>query len=170
MLKKMIFVLSLFLVVFLYGEEKNPVIDGDVSPSEYQQKIECGKGMELYITITGNKLFLAAKAKTTGWISIGLGSKVMDKADLFIGYVKGGKSSFIRSIGVNHSHKIADSTGVDSFVVKETGGYTYIEFSLDRGKFIKAGAVQFPVLVGYSKKDDFKSRHKFRKSLTVKIK
>lgn len=170
MLKKIIFFMSLFLIGFLYGEEKTPVINAIISPSEYQQTIECGKGMELFITITEKKIFLAAKAKTTGWISIGPGSIVMDKADMFIGYVKDGKPFFTKLIGVNHSHTKADSMEVGSFAVKEIAGYTYLEFSVDKDKYIKEGISEFPVLVGYAKKDDFKTRHKFRKSLVVKIK
>ncbi|MBM3154668.1 MAG: hypothetical protein FJ008_04970 [Chloroflexi bacterium] len=108
--------------------------DGVISPGEYAKLKNFGD-YELNWASDGQNVYIGVKAKTTGWVALGIqpGSR-MKGADIIIGYVKDGKATVADhfSAGDFGPHKAdAEFGGVDNileFGAKEEGEYTTIEF------------------------------------------
>src|SRR5271157_517632 len=63
-------------------------IDGVFEDREYSLVTEAA-GIKLGLTRTPDTLFIGLSAPTTGWVSVGLGSRTMDGAIMYIGYISG---------------------------------------------------------------------------------
>ncbi|MBM3175560.1 MAG: hypothetical protein FJZ93_07545 [Chloroflexi bacterium] len=108
--------------------------DGIISPGEYTKSKNFGN-YELNWSSDGQNIYIGIKAKTTGWVALGIqpGSR-MKGADIIIGYVQDGKATVADhfSAGDFGPHKAdAEFGGVDNileFGGKEEGEYTTIEF------------------------------------------
>lgn len=108
--------------------------DGIISPGEYEKNKNFG-GYEINWATEGQNIYIGVKAKTTGWVALGIqpGSR-MKGADIVIGYVKDGKTTVSDqfSAGDFGPHKAdTEFEGVDNileFGGKEEGEYTTIEF------------------------------------------
>jgi hypothetical protein len=110
------------------------VADGIISNGEYSKSKNLG-GFELNWHSDGQNIYFGIKAKTTGWISLGIqpGSK-MKGADIVLGYVEGGKVyvSDHFSAGDFGPHKVDTEFGGNDNILEyggsEQGEYTTIEF------------------------------------------
>lgn len=108
--------------------------DGVISPGEYSKSKNFG-GYELHWQSNGGNVYFGIKAKTTGWIALGIqpGSK-MKGADIVLGYVEDG-NAFVSdhfSAGDFGPHKIdtefEGSINILEYGGREQGEFTTIEF------------------------------------------
>jgi hypothetical protein len=112
-----------------------PSIDGTVSQGEYDSTTTLGNGrLNLYWTISGDRIFIAMRGETRGWISIGFEpSRVMKDADMIIGWFSGSSASVVDaySTGLTGPHPADTGLGgtddIISFDGSESGGFTTIE-------------------------------------------
>lgn len=121
--------------------------DGVISHGEYSKSKNYGN-FEVHWASNDQHVFLALKAKTTGWIAIGFGAEaLMKNADIIEGYVDSGKVTVMDmfSTGEFGPHPPDEQLG-GTYDILESGGledngYTVIEVKrkLDTGdKFDKA--------------------------------
>jgi outer membrane protein assembly factor BamB len=110
--------------------------DGVISNGEYthQQTYSAGE-VELQWKNDDSYIYLAIKAKTTGWASVAIqpGSSMMN-ADMMMGFVKDGKAEVFDQFSTGtfgpHSDDTAlgGSNDIIEFGGKEENGYTILEF------------------------------------------
>jgi hypothetical protein len=108
--------------------------DGVISVGEYEKTKNLG-GYEVSWSSDGQNVYLGIKAKTSGWVALGIqpGSK-MNNADIIIGYVKDGKTVVQDhfSTGDFGPHRADTELGGKDDILesagKEADGYTTIEF------------------------------------------
>ena len=119
-------------------EETGPAVwtaDGVIKGGEYTNKISLGVDYELYWKSDGQYIYIAMKAKTSGWVAVGIqpGSMMKD-ADMMFGFVKDGKTmvSDTFSTGSYGPHPpdtdLGGKNNILEFGGREEGGYTIIEF------------------------------------------
>jgi len=114
----------------------HPEIDGMVEEQEYPQKLELEE--ERFIVFWKNDhefLYMALKAKTTGWVAIGFEPTTrMKDADMIFGWVKDGQATLLDlySTGSTGPHppdeELGGTNDILEFEGTEEGGYTTIEF------------------------------------------
>ncbi|MBN1799591.1 MAG: hypothetical protein JW822_13530 [Spirochaetales bacterium] len=148
-----------------------PQIDGVVTQDEYSFKKEYAQ-CTLYAARKKQSVSFALVAQTTGWVSLGLGSKVMNNAHIIIGFVKDGRPQFKEQIGVGHGHEdlFVTESVVTDVAVKETDNLTTLEVELQTSGFIKDGQEELQLIIGYSGQDSFTDMHSFRQGVVLKLK
>jgi len=125
--------------------------DGVIADNEYAKMQQFGE-LTVYSRIDGDKVRMALKAKTNGYLAIGFEpSERMKDADVILGFVKDGKASVadMFSTGPTGPHPPDEQQGgkndVSVFGGSNKDGVTIIEFErkLDTGdsrdKVIKSG-------------------------------
>ncbi len=120
----------------LRSGSSHPEIDGIVEEDEYRQKLELEE--ERFIVFWKNDhefLYMALKAKTTGWVAIGFEPTTrMKDADMIFGWVKDGQATLLDlySTGSTGPHppdeELGGTNDILEFEGTEEGGYTTIEF------------------------------------------
>ena len=145
------------------------VVDGVVQPNEYSFSYEIDK-IKLYLNWTKGKLSAAILVDTNGWVGIGFNSQKMNDADILIGFVKGGETSFKEQVGAGHKHKDKDMPYFKSFSLKESGGKTTLEVELLDNGVIKRGQKTLPIIVAFGDADSFSSYHRMKKSINIALK
>jgi len=108
--------------------------DGVISPGEYNKSKIFG-GYELNWYSDGQNVYFGIKAKTTGWVALGIqpGSK-MKGADIVLGYVEDGKAYVSDQFSAADfgPHKVdtefEGSGNILEYGGREEGEYTTIEF------------------------------------------
>ena len=144
-----------------------PTLDGVVSANEYSLSVPVGK-ITLSASRTADTVYLAVSAPTTGWVSVGFGSQLMDGAELFLGYVAGGKPSFSQQLGAGHGHgQLAKQLEVRN-ALREAGGVTTLETAFKAGDVV-GGKKELWVLVAYGADDSFASYHLARGSVKIQL-
>jgi hypothetical protein len=144
-----------------------PAIDGVVAANEYSLKVPVGR-ITLSASRAADTLYLAVSAPTTGWVSVGFGSQLMDGADLFLGCVAGGKPKFTQQLGKEHTHgPLAKPLEVRE-ALREASGTTTLEAAFKAGEVI-GGKKELWVLVAYGPDDSFASYHLARGSVKLKL-
>ena len=148
--------------------------------ADYDHTVEA-KDMSFSWKVDGDKLACKIAAKTDGWVGIGFNpSNKMKDADFILGYVKDGEVKITDEFGTSSTgHKSDDSLGGKDDVTlvggSEEGGMTTIEFSIplasgddkDSALVVDGDTV---VLLGYGAgRDSFKSKHKYRTTMTVNL-
>jgi rhodanese-related sulfurtransferase len=158
-------------------------MDGQISEKEYTQNKIYDKGnLELHWRIEGDNVAIAMKAKTNGWISLGISPTVMMKdADMIIGWVeKNGETKLFDAFSTGEmgphppDEKLGGTNDISIFAGTEIGEYTTIEFQrkLDTGDkydrpFPRSGNLK--IIVAYGSRDDFAAMHSFRATDTITI-
>lgn len=156
------------------------LIAGQAFSAEYDHTVDV-KDMAFSWKVDGTNLAVKMSAKTDGWVGIGFNpTKKMQDANFVLGYVKDGETKIVDEFGTTATgHKNDDDLGGKNDVTlvggSEEGGMTTIEFviPLDSGdekdgKLVVDGDTV--VLLAYgSGRDSFKSKHKFRTSVTVNL-
>jgi hypothetical protein len=151
--------------------------DGVISENEYDKIQKIGE-IEVATRITDNEVMMAFKAKTTGYIALGIDpEQIMKGADMIFGYVKDGKvyaeDTYCTGILGPHPADTAQGGTMDLQMIggSEKGGVTIIEFKrkLDTGdktdKPLKIGKNK--VIWATSDSDDLKQKHNQRGSGTL---
>lgn len=145
---------------------------------DHETKVE---DMTFAWKVDGANLHVKLSADTTGWIGIGFNpEEEMKGANYILGYVKGGKVKLTDDYGDSarghkEDEKLGGTTDVTAVGGEEKGDTTTIEFTIPLDSGDKYDSVLTPdgdtvVLLAYGgKRDSFKSKHKFRKSLKVNL-
>ena len=138
------------------------------------------KGIKFYWRISDNYFDVKVSAKCKGWISVGIDPTVkMKDADIVIAYIKKGKVFAQDNYGIAPVYHKPDVElgGVDNvinLIGKEENGITEIAYSIPINsgdkydKIIKTG--KHRIILAFSNKDDFSSRHKVRTDVEIIIK
>lgn len=147
-----------------------PVVDGVAAPGEYTQTVT-QRNLQLSAFFTADKVFLAVTGRTKGWVSVGVGSKKMDKALIYMGFFSREKGEFTEQVGRRHTHSdIEEKPTVLSWAVKETGDYTTLEVVLDRAKVLSPGQNQLDYILAMGSADSFRAPHSARAGDTLPVK
>jgi len=105
----------------------NVTVDGKIKPGEYTNHFFNKKtGYSLYWRIKGGNIYFGLHSPKKGWVAVGLGGKkAMQDADIYMGYVKNGKTYFKEEWGnTPYSHVPLSSLGEKSVVEKYAGSIT----------------------------------------------
>jgi outer membrane protein assembly factor BamB len=113
-----------------------PTIDGVIGAGEYASSRMYDSGnYELWWTADGDDLYLAMKAKTTGFVGIGIQpGQAMKDADIILGFVADGDTELADtfSAGMFGPHPddttLGGSDDISTFAGTEMDGFTTIEF------------------------------------------
>ncbi len=168
--------------------EKKPVLaqkpgewkaDGLIADNEYS-KVQSLAEVEVFSRIDGDKVRIALKAKTNGFVAIGFDpADRMNGADVILGFVKDGKASVadMYSTGPTGPHPPDDQQGgrndVTVFGGSKKDGITVIEFERklvtgdDKDKIIKVGDNKIIWAIGDV--EAFAGRHTKRGSGVLKL-
>jgi len=167
-------VCSLFLVTAAASQEvleitaDSPQIDGIVSDGEYSMAVELPEGV-LYLNRTAELLCVAVQSELDGWVSVGLGSKRMDAASIYIGYVDSGEQVFAKQLGRGHGHEDSSVAEPTAFQLKENQTGTVLELSFPASAFIPAGATSLSLIVAGGRRDNLTSYHTMRRGLEIRL-
>ena len=153
--------------------------DGVIGDNEYAKMQQFGE-LEVYSRIDGDKVRMALKAKTNGYLAIGFEpAQRMQDADIILGFVKDGKATVadMFSTGPTGPHPPDDQQGgkndVTVFGGSNKDGVTVIEFErkLDTGdakdKVIKTGDNK--VIWAISEEAAFSGKHPKRGGGVLKL-
>ncbi len=153
--------------------------DGVIADNEYAKQQVIGE-LDVYSRIDGDKVRIALKAKTNGYLAIGFEpSERMKEADIILGFVKDGKASVadMFSTGPTGPHPLDEQQGgkndVTVFGGSSKEGVTIIEFErkLDTGdvkdKVIKIGDNK--IIWAISEEAAFSGKHAKRGGGVLKL-
>ena len=153
--------------------------DGVIADNEYAKMQQFGE-FEVYSRIDGDKVRMALKAKTNGYVAIGFEpAQRMQDADIILGFVKDGKATVadMCSTGPTGPHPPDEQQGgkndVTVFGGSNKDGVTVIEFErkLDTGdakdKVIKIGDNK--IIWAISEEAAFSGKHAKRGSGVLKL-
>lgn len=144
------------------------VLDGVVVASEYALAVPLDK-VTLYASRTSDTLFVALEAQTSGWVAFGAGAAKMDKAWIYIGYVKDGKAVFAVERGAGHGHKDAADAPKAEYRLGERDGRTTLELAFRSADLIAAGQNELACIVAYGRGDNLGSYHAFRRAVRIQL-
>lgn len=155
--------LGLIAVLFVGGTLAFglPTVDGKVTAGEYSQskKVIDGKATLNWSPDGKGGVFLALTANGKGWAGLGLGSKMMSGAFIYIGFVgSDGKSVFSEQVGKGHRHSDSGKKTADQSSVTLVGGVTTIEFHLAADKLPFQGK-NVPFIAAFSNSADLVTFH-----------
>ena len=153
--------------------------DGMITDNEYAKMQQFGE-LTVYSRIDGDKVRMALKAKTNGYVAIGFEpSQRMQDADIILGFVKDGKATIadMYSTGPTGPHPPDEQQGgkndVSVFGGSNKDGVTIIVFErkLDTGdakdKVIKAGDNK--IIWAISEEAAFSGKHPKRGGGVLKL-
>lgn len=147
-----------------------PVADGKIGDGEYSSQVKVGQATIYSALDQDGILYFAVKSPSKGWLGLGLGSKRMNGAAIFMGYVKDGTPNFAVMMG--QGHKVAPAANIkavaDAVALSADG--TVIEFSVPIKYYLKSGANSIPMIVASSNSADFTSFHPFYASTDLAVK
>ena len=162
------------------GSSSTITIDGRVKPGEYNNRyFDKRTGYKLYWRIVGNDIYFDMHSPEKGWVAVGLGATMaMQDADIYMGYVKNGKTYFSEKWGDSpYSHVPFKNLGRKSIVEKFAGSVTKdgedIEFVRPlhaRGRYVKS-IMDKPmnVIFAFSGVKDFTTSHEPSSCGSVRI-
>lgn len=145
--------------------------DSILSSGEYSGKnTYAGGNYEIQWRTDDTFIYLGIKAKTTGWVAVGLNAADrMKNADLVFGYVVDNKATISDqfSTGINGPHQpdiqLGGEQNIDVFGGSEEGGYTTIEFKrlLDTGDNFDSRLISgtIPIIWSYGSSDNITIQH-----------
>jgi hypothetical protein len=143
-------------------------LDGVVAENEYALVVPLDK-LTLYASRTSNTLFVALEAQTAGWVAFGAGSARMDKAMIYIGYLKGDQAVLAVQRGSRHTHKEASDAPKAEYRLGERNGRTTLELAFRSADLIASGQAELACIVAYGRADNLSSFHVFRRSVSIRL-
>jgi hypothetical protein len=146
-----------------------PQVDGTINLDEYNMTIDSGK-MILHLSRNNDQFFFGLTGRTMGWSSVGFGGMGMDKSHIIIGYADNGSHVVAEHTGKGHSHNPTQKETLLSSMIIDQDGNTTFEGSVKAGDIIGADQKTLSLIIACGNKDNFTSRHIFRKSLVIKLK
>lgn len=150
-------------------QDTAPVIDGNMQKGEYVSAQAVGP-FWLGAALSQDKatLTVGLAAKSTGWISVGLGSLKMNGSYIIIGFDKDGKATVSEEKGQGHGHSPSGTHKVIASALKTANGQTTLEFSIPAGDYVKGGKLD--LILGASNKADLVSWHPQFKNVSLTLK
>jgi hypothetical protein len=143
-------------------------IDGTISPGEYSLVFELPRGV-LYLTRTQEEFAIALQSELDGWVAVGLGSRRMNEASIYIGYVDSGEQVFARQLGRGHGHKDADVAEPTAVRLTEDENGTVLELSFSGSAFTPEDADTLSLIVACGRRDNLSSYHSMRRGLEIDL-
>ncbi|MGO9311022.1 MAG: hypothetical protein ACLQDL_18610 [Spirochaetia bacterium] len=139
----------------------DPVVDGKVNPGEYahSQALMGGNLVLSWQVGSDGGLFLAASAKTKGWVAVGLGSTKMEGSTIYIGSVGAdGTPAFSEDAGKGHGHAPAERKTADQSAVGQDGEWTTVTVHIPAASLPFTGTT-VPFIVSFSSSKNLTTRH-----------
>lgn len=145
--------------------------DGIINSNEYSNSVIYDNGnFEIYWKTVSQYIYFGIKAKTDGWVSIGLNAtQRMKNADMILGWVSNGTASVSDEFSTSdfgpHSEDttLGGTADINEFNGKQENNYTTIEFkrALVTGDTFDASISQgiMPIIWSYSSSDDINTKH-----------
>lgn len=159
-MRRLVLVIAALAVTALaFGAD--PVVDGKVSAGEYahSQTLMGGNLVLSWQVDSDGGLFIAASAKTKGWVAVGLGSSKMEGSTIYIGSVgTDGTPAFSEDAGKGHGHAPAPSKTADQSAVGQDGEWTTLEIHIPAGSLPFTGTT-VPFIVSFSGSKDLTTWH-----------
>ena len=143
-------------------------IDGTIAAGEYRLTVDLANA-KLALLWTEDTLAIGVTAETKGWVAVGIGSRRMDKAIIFIGYATGDQGQLKIQKGAGHSHGDIDSKAMTSYAIAEKGKGTTMEVALKASSFIASDQTGLDLIVAFGGSDSFSGFHRYRTSLSVSL-
>jgi hypothetical protein len=145
-----------------------PKVDGVLGAKEYTLTTDAA-GMQLGMSLSSDTLYVALSGPTTGWVAVGLGSRRMDGATIYIGFVGPDKDQLKVQLGAGHKHADTDASAPVQYSLSEANGRTTLELALKAPGFIARGQKSLDLVVAMGGADSFLSMHKARTGLTINL-
>ena len=150
-----------------------PSVDGVVQAGEYTYTRDFDHQLTLSASRTADTLYFGVVGHTDGWVAVGLGSKKMDGAVIFMGFVDtDGKVSFRTELGKGRRHLDAPadiSAFVTSYAMKQEGGRTTLEVAVKSAAFIKQDQSSLEVIFAMGDGRNFTQYHSYRGATTLAL-
>ena len=150
-----------------------PSVDGVVQAGKYTYMHDFDHQLTLYATRTADTLYFGVVAHTDGWVSVGLGSKKMDGAVIFMGFVgTDGKVSFKTELGKGRRHVDAPAdinAAVTSYAMKQESGNTTLEVAVKAAAFIKQGQSSLDVIYAIGDERSYTRYHSYRGATSLAL-
>lgn len=147
--------------------QTSPSVDGRIEPGEYPFETSAGP-LTLYAAVEAGTIHLAVVGRTSGWVAVGVGSRRMEGATIFMGYVAGGREAFTFQQGRGHSHRSA-GRAEPPHAVAEHDGTTTLEVALERSAYLGAGASSLDAIYAMGDTDSFVLYHAARAQATIPV-
>jgi hypothetical protein len=159
------------------------IADGIISATEYDRMVVLGNGIfELHWKSDGEYIYMAMKAETQGWVSVGFAPQPNNPValDMILGYVEGNQTTIVDLFTVLHPNpahgtdtELGGSNSISEFGGSESGGFTIIEFK----RLLSTGDAYDQVLVSgtnnmcwaFGLNDDATSGHMRREYHQIEI-
>lgn len=152
--------------------EKGAVTDGAIGKDEYAFQQNLG-AMTLYLSRTKDTLYIGVTGPA-GWVAVGLGSRRMNGATMFMGYVADGKTFFKPQSGVGNTHRDASGNAVSATIVssavKEEAGNTTLELALKAESYIDKGQTALQLIYAVGSADGFTAMHSAKGAVSIPLK
>ena len=163
--RKMIFFVALINVLFFTHAQS---VDGVFGSNEYL-RVQTVSGMKIGFSISSQKdiIYCAIEAKTTGWVSIGLGKLLMDGSYIIMGCIQDGQSVFSEQLGNNYSHKPVTESQIINKMIIQNNEVTVMEFSIPAGAFLSNNSLD--AIIAMSKNTSFSSKHTTKAIVKIKF-
>lgn len=167
-MKKFLVFMTVVLASNLSAE---PVVDGILGAQEYSavQSVLGGKVRVAAQRLVDASLSVVLVANANGWAGVGLGSSSMDKATIFMAFVKDGVPTFSEQRGSGHSHTPLTEGLADEWKAVADGGTLTLEFHIPADKATLWKGKAIPYIVAFSSVDDLRTYHDKRASGTLNI-
>ena len=141
-------------------------IDGNIQPGEYTHHfIDKKNKYELYWRVIGKDIYFGLHSPKKGWVAVGLGGKkAMLGADIYIAYVKNGKTYIREDMGnspFSHMPVTGENT-IEAYAGKVCSKGTFVEFKRKlsgMGKTVTITNKPMRVIYAYANTADFNSYH-----------
>lgn len=132
-------------------------VDGVIAPDEYAfSQTKNGITVGARLSADGKTLYVGVRAKTAGWVGIGLGSPKMDGAFMLFGYVTASGQTATEQTGKGHTHSVNPST-IATIKMTESDGFTTLEAALPAGSLVRSGKLD--LIAAFGIRDDDRSLH-----------
>jgi predicted small lipoprotein YifL len=147
-----------------------PAIDGVVKDGEYAQTFDFAP-FKVWETRTKDVVRLAVSAKSAGWVAIGVGSRRMNSAEMFLGEVVNGKAIVTEQVGRGHGHRDADTASrlAVKSAVKRDGDTLTLELEFPAAKVAPADVKELSIILGLSGDPSFAAQHDVRRSAAIQL-
>lgn len=148
-----------------------PIQDGNINDDEYLFDTIFNSNFQFYWTIEEDIIYMAFKANTSGWISIGLEpSTAMQDADMLFGWVNTSHSIMLdsHSTGLYGPHLPDEDLGgtndIENVTGTEISNITILEFTrlLDTGDSFDKKILlteEMQIIWAYGNSDDYTEKH-----------
>ncbi|MGC8964141.1 MAG: DOMON domain-containing protein [Brevinematia bacterium] len=147
----------------------SPKIDGEIKEKEYSKVYDLDKNFKVYVSYDEKNAYFTIDANSKGWVSLGFGSKKMDKAVMYIFYYDNNSKKFLveQAVGIGHNHKTVDKPNSIVFEGKRLEGKTVVEFQIPRNLPNLKLEGKVDAIWAFSGSDSLKAYHSKRGSFEI---